>query len=207
MEGGSISRRKSYTAQFKLEVVEVAKEKGNRETGRLFNVGESSVWEWRKAETVLKSLHKRKRAKRFRRCLWPTIEKKKLYDWVVNERAKGMRISAVHMLQESKRIAQENNIKDFKAYPSWVFRFMKRNNLSVRFSTNVGQKLPSDWEAKVAKFRLYLRENLCEAVTGDSDYVHDDTFSEMEAEEIRKEILNAIDSFTAESDEEFLGFE
>jgi len=44
-----------------------------------------------------------------------------------------------------------------------------------------------------------------EAVSGDSDYVHDDTFSEME--EIPKEILNAIDSFNVESDEEFLGFE
>jgi len=34
-----------------------------------------------------------------------------------------------------------------------------------------------------------------EAVSGDSDYVHDDTFSEMEEEgmeEIPKEILNAI---------------
>jgi transposase-like protein len=76
VEGGSTSWRKSHTAQFKLEVVEVAKEKGNREAGRLFNVGESSVREWQKAETVLKSLHKRKRAMRFRRCLWPTIEKK-----------------------------------------------------------------------------------------------------------------------------------
>ena len=46
-----------------------------------------------------------------------------------------------------------------------------------------------------------------EAVSGDSDYVRDDTFSEMEAEEIPKEILNAIDSFNVESDEEFLGFE
>ena len=44
-----------------------------------------------------------------------------------------------------------------------------------------------------------------EAVSGDSDYVHDDTFSEME--EIPKEILNAIDSFNVESDEELLGFE
>jgi hypothetical protein len=34
-----------------------------------------------------------------------------------------------------------------------------------------------------------------EAVSSDSDYVHDDTFSEMETEEIPKEILNAIDSF------------
>jgi hypothetical protein len=47
-------------------------------------------------------------------------------------------------------------------------------------------------------------------VSVDSDYVHDDTFSEMEEEgmeEIPKEILNAIDSFNINSDEEFLGFE
>jgi hypothetical protein len=44
-------------------------------------------------------------------------------------------------------------------------------------------------------------------VFGDSDYVHDDKFSEMEAEEIPREILNAIDSFNIQSDEEFLGFE
>jgi hypothetical protein len=46
-----------------------------------------------------------------------------------------------------------------------------------------------------------------EAVSSDSDYVHDDTFSEMEAEEIPKEILNTTDSFNVESNEEFLGFE
>jgi transposase-like protein len=136
MEGRSISQRKSYTAQFKLEVIEVAKEKGNCEAGGLFNVGESSVREWRKAETVLKSLHKRKHAMRLRNCFWPTTEKK-LYDRVVNERAKGMRISTVRVLQESKRIAQEDNIKDFKAYPSWVFGFMKRNNLNASDSFNV----------------------------------------------------------------------
>jgi hypothetical protein len=54
---------------------------------------------------------------RFRRCLWSTTEKI-LYDWVVNERAKGMRISTVHVLQEPTRIAQEDNINDFKLYPS-----------------------------------------------------------------------------------------
>jgi hypothetical protein len=56
----------------------------------------------------------------------------------------------------------------------------------------------------------YVHDNTfseMEAVSGDSDYVHDDTFSEMEAEEIQKEILNTIDSFIVEPDEEFLGFE
>ena len=44
----------------------------------------------------------------------------------------------------------------------------------------------------------------------DSDYVHEDTVSGMEEEgmeEIPKKILNVIDSFDVESDEEFLGFE
>jgi selenocysteine-specific translation elongation factor len=63
---------------------------------------------------------------------------------------------------------------------------MKRNNLSVRFSTSVGQKLPSYWKAKVVKFSEMEEEGM---------------------EEIPKEILNAIDSFNVESDEEFLGFE
>ena len=43
-----------------------------------------------------------------------------------------------------------------------------------------------------------------EVVSSDSDYVRDDTFSEMEEEgmeEIPKEILNAIDSFNVESHE------
>jgi hypothetical protein len=47
---------------------------------------------------------------RFGRCLWPT--KKKLREWVVNERVKVMRISTVRVLQESKRIEQEDNIKE-----------------------------------------------------------------------------------------------
>jgi hypothetical protein len=33
---------------FKPEVVDFAKEKGNGEADRKFNVGETSVWEWRK---------------------------------------------------------------------------------------------------------------------------------------------------------------
>jgi phosphomevalonate kinase len=53
----------------------------------------------------------------------------------------------------------------------------------------------------------FIKARADEAVSSDSNYVHDDTFSEIESEEIPKEILNAIDSFNVESGEEFLGFE
>jgi hypothetical protein len=43
MEEKNFVWRKSYTAMYKLEVVDFAKEKGNREAVRKFNVGETSV--------------------------------------------------------------------------------------------------------------------------------------------------------------------
>jgi transposase-like protein len=52
-EKKNIVRRKSYTAMFKLEVVDFAKEKGNHEAARKFNVGETSIREWRKEEAVI----------------------------------------------------------------------------------------------------------------------------------------------------------
>jgi hypothetical protein len=38
---------------FKLEVVDFTKEKGNREAARKFNVGETSIREWRKEEVMV----------------------------------------------------------------------------------------------------------------------------------------------------------
>jgi transposase-like protein len=57
MEKKNTVRRKSYTAMFKLEVVDFVKEKGNREAARKFNVGETSVREWLKEEAAMKCLH------------------------------------------------------------------------------------------------------------------------------------------------------
>ena len=86
-----------------------------------------------------------------------------------------------------------------------MFGFIKRNNLSVRFSTSIVESWAAVNENCVRNG--FIKERGDEAVSGDSDYVHDDTFSEMEAEEIPKEILNATDSFDVETDEEFIGFE
>jgi hypothetical protein len=48
---------KIVTAMFKLEVDDFAKEKGNREAARKFNVGETSGQEGRKEEAPIKCLH------------------------------------------------------------------------------------------------------------------------------------------------------
>jgi transposase-like protein len=45
MEKKKYCVEKSYTGMFKLEVVDFAKYKGNREAARKFNVGETSIRE------------------------------------------------------------------------------------------------------------------------------------------------------------------
>ncbi|KAG8235762.1 hypothetical protein J437_LFUL015383 [Ladona fulva] len=96
---------------------------------------------------------------RYRKCFWPELEKT-LLEWVISERAKGSKVSTTSLLLKAKGLAEEYKIENFKAYPSWGFQFMKLNNLCIRTTSSVGQKLPQDWEAKVEKFRLYVKENL-----------------------------------------------
>ncbi|KAG8237940.1 hypothetical protein J437_LFUL017314 [Ladona fulva] len=60
----------------------------------------------------------------------------------------------------SKTNSTREKIIDFKAYPSWGFRFMRRNNLSVHALTSIGQKLPIDWEANAITFRQFVKESI-----------------------------------------------
>jgi transposase-like protein len=50
-EGCQKSKRLSYTAKFKREVIRCAEEKGNRKAAAIFGVDESNVRLWRKHKT------------------------------------------------------------------------------------------------------------------------------------------------------------
>jgi len=47
-EGSQTSKRLSYTAKFKREVIRCAEDKGNRKAAVIFGVDESNVRLWRK---------------------------------------------------------------------------------------------------------------------------------------------------------------
>lgn len=44
------------------------------------------------------------------------------------------------------------------ASPHWYWRFMRRQKLSIRQCTTVGQKLPDDWKEKSKSFRAYVQK-------------------------------------------------
>ena len=51
--------RKSFTTNFKLEVIKYAEEHGNRAAGRRFIVNEKNIRDWRKVEPLLKVMNKK----------------------------------------------------------------------------------------------------------------------------------------------------
>ena len=56
----------------------------------------------------------------------------------------------------AKELAKQMNVAEFVGGPSWCCRFMRRNRLSVRARTTVGQKLTDGWEEKVVNFREFV---------------------------------------------------
>jgi len=50
------------------------------------------------------------------------------------------------------------NVAHFVGGPSWCSRFMRRNRLSVRSRTTVGQKLLENWEEKVTNIHQFVSQ-------------------------------------------------
>lgn len=150
---------KSYTAAFKLAVVDKAETVGNRAAGREYGVDERCVRRWRAEKSILKEMPKSKRARRSGVVVWPNLENN-LAKWVKEQREKGMPISTVQIRLQARILASNMGFTNFKGGSNWCFRFMSRNNLSVRTRTTVGQELPPDWENKKADFLKYVAEKI-----------------------------------------------
>ncbi|KAF4787660.1 zinc finger MYM-type protein 2 isoform X1 [Turdus rufiventris] len=136
-------RRFAYNAEFKLKAINHAKEHGNRSAAREFKVNESMVRKWRLQEDELRRAKKTKKSFRGMKARWLQLEDR-LDQWISEQRAAGKRFSTVAIRLKAKAIANEMNISDFNAGPSWCFRFMKRRQLSICPRTTVSQQLPAD---------------------------------------------------------------
>ena len=135
------SPRASYSARFKLHVVMYAVDHGNRAAGKHFKVDESCVRRWRSQREKLKLTPKDKRANRYRLPAYPELEKD-LTGWLSEKRKSGVAVSINVIRLKALSIAQNTNIKDFKASVRWCNAFLERHGFSIRRRTTVAQKLP-----------------------------------------------------------------
>ncbi|KAF4800364.1 hypothetical protein TURU_045834 [Turdus rufiventris] len=154
-------RRLAYNADFKLKAINHAKEHGNRAAAREFNINGSMVRKWRKQDDDLRLAKTMKKSFHGNKVRWLQLEDR-LDLWISEQRAAGRNFSTVTVWIKAKVMANEMDINDFKAGPSWCFRFMKRWQLSICTRTMVSQQLPADYEEKLSSFWSYCKSKIAE---------------------------------------------
>uniref|UniRef100_A0A8C3V4W3 HTH CENPB-type domain-containing protein n=1 Tax=Catharus ustulatus TaxID=91951 RepID=A0A8C3V4W3_CATUS len=136
-----MTKRVAYDVELKLKAINYAKEHGNRPAAR--------------QEDELRLTRKTKKSFHGRKARWSELEDR-LYHWISERRAVGRSLSTVAIRIQAKAIANQLHIEEFKAGVSWCFRFMKRQQLSIRTRTTACQQLPADYKEKVVSFRIGL---------------------------------------------------
>lgn len=148
--------RRSYTAGFKLEVITYAEENGgNMAAQRKFGVSEKLVRDWRKQKDALHQTKKTTKAFRGRTAYWPDLENQ-LENFVMEQRSSCRAVSTVQLRLKALEMSKTMKIQNFKANPSWCYRFMKRKGLAMRQRTTLAQHLPADHIEKIASFRQFV---------------------------------------------------
>ncbi|KAH8037376.1 hypothetical protein HPB51_009931 [Rhipicephalus microplus] len=139
----------SYTAGYKLKVIEFALEHGKRAVGRKFDVDEKCVRRWCAQKKALQNTNIKKRAFRGKQCKYPDLEEE-LLRYVTEVRNDDFALTTDMLRMKALALARAKNIPagDFKASAGWVGRFMKRKGLSFRRRTTLCQRLPEDYTDK-----------------------------------------------------------
>ena len=145
----------SFTFEYRLKVIARADEIRNRAAAREFEIDESMIRYWRKKKDVMTKLPKRQRACRTGIAKFPALERT-LKEWIISQRENSRAVTTVMIRLKAKELARQMNVAEFIGGPSWCSRFMRRNRLSVRARTTVGQKLPDDWEEKIVNFHEFV---------------------------------------------------
>lgn len=163
-------KRASYTAEFKLQVIRKAEETGNRKAGRLFGISETNVRIWRKNKEVLLKTDKNRRANRGKIASWQYLEEA-LFQWLVHNRDSKTRISMTDILEKSRSLADEMDVKNFGGKKQWCLRFLQRKNLRLCDGIIYDENIPADWEEKAKSFLQKLEEAIVKFHYGICDII------------------------------------
>ncbi|XP_071482518.1 uncharacterized protein [Diadema antillarum] len=130
--------KRSFSAAFKLSMVEYAEKFGNRAAGRRCRIDESTIRRWRADKPKLESMPKHMKSRMSAR--WPALEEK-LLRWVKERQAAGHAVSTKALRNQAMVIAKETNVTKFLGSVSWVFHFVHKYNLPSigKHSHNIGK--------------------------------------------------------------------
>ncbi len=140
-------KRRSYDADFKLEVVAYAARTSKNEASRRYMVDRKRIQDWTRQKDALQtSLNMGVKRKRLegggRKAKHPVIEEQ-LADWVRSRWAKKETVTREMIKREARRLHLESSQSDpFSASEGWLCRFMMRHDISLRSPSQSPSKSP-----------------------------------------------------------------
>ena len=160
----SARERTSYSIEEKLIVVKYAQENGRNAAARHFSLNAPMIGRWiKQSDEQEKENKKKKHVGSGRKAFYPKAEDK-LYNWIIEQRKKGLAVNYTSVKLQMYKILKESAIQvlypmgehEFQGTLFWIYSFMKRFDLSLGRKTKISQKLPEDTEAKIEEFRRFI---------------------------------------------------
>ncbi|KAE9546677.1 hypothetical protein FO519_010111 [Halicephalobus sp. NKZ332] len=151
--------RNSYTAEYKLRIIYYAKESGVTEAAHYFGIHRRRIYDWIPLEDELKQLNRKTRTRSTRRGKWPELEKE-LKVWTLDQRKHGFQVNTNDLRIRGQELALEKGIENFTGCPKWCHSFMRRQNLSIRARTSIGQPMPDGHHKKVDDFHRFVEKEM-----------------------------------------------
>jgi len=151
---------------YKKEVIAYAKNHGNNQAAKHFDIDCGMVGRWVGASSkwTSETKEKSKRVGSGRKALFPEAEKK-LYTWIIQQRKQGLAVAYITIRNKILEILKEpemvvlygNLVEDFKTSQHWILGFMKRFNLALRRRTRISQKLPDKTQEQLENFHQFVK--------------------------------------------------
>jgi hypothetical protein len=141
-EGRQKSKRLSYMAMFKCEVVWCTEEKGNRKAAAIFGVDVSNICLWRKHKGEISGCEaSRRKFTGPKKGQFPEIDDA-VFTFFKKRCKTGLFVSYDLLPEEVKKKARSLNIPQscFKATKGWAIGFMRRIGLGLRCRMTTCQK-------------------------------------------------------------------
>ncbi|KAF7640204.1 HTH CENPB-type domain-containing protein [Meloidogyne graminicola] len=156
-------KKKSYTVDFKLEVVEFSRNFSPSEAGKRFNVDRRRIRDWTHQEDKLKELRnstplhiQKRRLTGAGRHLHNVEFEKDLLEWIKEKQTKGEPLSRRIIKVQASQMSS-NYPECFEASEGWLQKFLKRNNISCQRPTTTRQE-NAEYEKELFDLALYLQE-------------------------------------------------
>ena len=149
-----------YNIQTKLEIIHKAEILGNRATAKLYHINESSIRKMRKNKSIFEQIKNKKNIKTLNKGVQPeiNIDWIKIKDFIDNNRSLGICVNTHSIFLEICKQMEENvNISKEAVYLR-IYRFLERENYSLRIGTHIGQMVPPDSIELIKNFISNIRK-------------------------------------------------